>query len=310
MIGHCPDELEDAAILWLEAQLSRPALKRALGSQVLWHNSAFLKEASDEAITVINGYQNMMFPCDGIHLRYEDAVSAVLKIKKKAQQERMLYLLKKVSDTATLDSAAQKVKDHYTDVERKRKREPVKTPLPLGRQLSGAAEQPKATVYLLDQSMGLDRVGLFSDTVCIMAVEVACAVSYRTAATTLNDLTGLNLSHESVWRIVQNAGSWEQARVDTLVVAAKAERRAGTYETPVLYEEMDGVYLALQGKDRLEYGLGKEMKVSITYSGIYEDADGRLMGPLRSVYSDGAADRSGCQQAGQECLYPTASAVC
>ena len=31
MIGRCPDELEDAAILWLEAQLSRPALKRALG---------------------------------------------------------------------------------------------------------------------------------------------------------------------------------------------------------------------------------------------------------------------------------------
>lgn len=32
--------------------------------------------------------------------------------------------------------------------------------------LSGAAEQPRATVYLLDRSMGLDTVGLFSDTVC------------------------------------------------------------------------------------------------------------------------------------------------
>ena len=62
--------------------------------------------------------------------------------------------------------------------------------------------------------MGLDTVGLFSDTVCVMAVEAACAVSHRTAAATLNDLTGLSLSHESVWRIVQNAGSWEQARVD------------------------------------------------------------------------------------------------
>ena len=141
--------------------------------------------------------------------------------------------------------------------------------------LSGAAEQPRATVYLLDKSMGLDTVGLFSDTVCMMAVEAACAVSYRTAATTLNELTGLNLSHESVWRIVQNAGSWEQARVDTLAAAAKAERGAGTYETPVLYEEMDGVYLALQGKDRLEHGRGKEMKVSIAYSGICEDASGR-----------------------------------
>ena len=76
--------------------------------------------------------------------------------------------------------------------------------------LSGAAEQPRATVYLLDRSMGLDTVGLFSDTVCMMAVEAACAVSHRTAAATLNDLTGLSLSHESVWRIVQNAGSWPE----------------------------------------------------------------------------------------------------
>ena len=91
--------------------------------------------------------------------------------------------------------------------------------------LSGAAEQPRATVYLLDRSMGLDTVGLFSDTVCMMAVEAACAVSHRTAAATLNDL--------------------------------------------------NGVYLALQGKDRLEHGPSKEMKVSIAYSGIYEDASGR-----------------------------------
>jgi len=139
----------------------------------------------------------------------------------------------------------------------------------------GVESVPASTLYLLDKSMGLDSVGLFSDTVCMMAVEAACAVSYRTAAGTLNDLTGLNLSHESVWRIVQNAGAWEQTRVDGLAKAAKAESGAGIYETPVLYEEMDGVYLALQGKDRRENGPSKEMKVSIAYSGVHEDASGR-----------------------------------
>lgn len=134
---------------------------------------------------------------------------------------------------------------------------------------------PSTTLYLLDKSMDLDTVGLFSDTVCMMAVEAACAVSYRTAATTLNDLTGLDISHESVWRIAQNAGSWEQARVDGLAEATRAECGAGTYETPVLYEEMDGVYLVLQGKDRKEHGPSKEMKVAIAYSGIHEDASGR-----------------------------------
>ena len=69
--------------------------------------------------------------------------------------------------------------------------------------------------------------------------------------------------------------------MDTLAVAAKAERRAGTYETPVLYEEMADVYLALQGKDRLEHGPGKEMKVSIAYSGIYKDAAGGEVLPTK-----------------------------
>lgn len=134
---------------------------------------------------------------------------------------------------------------------------------------------PAKTLYLLDKSMGLDTVGFFSDTVCMMAAEAACAVSYRTAATTLNDLTGLNLSHESVWRIVQEMGHWALNRVDDLAAAAEAGHGAGVYETPVLYEEMDGVYLALQGKDREEYGSSKEMKVSIAYSGVYADASGR-----------------------------------
>ena len=62
---------------------------------------------------------------------------------------------------------------------------------------------------------------------------------------------------------------------ENLAAAAKAENGTGTYETLVLYEEMDGVYLALQGQDRKEYGSSKELKLSIAYSGIHEDANGR-----------------------------------
>ena len=107
-----------------------------------------------------------------------------------------------------------------------------------------------------------------------MEVKAACALSFRTVATTLNDLTGLNLSRKSIWRIVQSAGEWEQSRVEGLAAAVKAECGARAYETPVL---LDGVYLDLQGKGRLEYGPSKEMKVSIAYSGVYEDTSGRLL---------------------------------
>ena len=51
----------------------------------------------------------------------------------------------------------------------------------LEQQKEGASK----AVYLLDKSMGLDSVGLFSDTVCRMAAEAACAVSYRRASNAL-----------------------------------------------------------------------------------------------------------------------------
>lgn len=44
----------------------------------------------------------------------------VQKIKKETLREQMLYLLRKVSDAATWDSAVRKLKEHYKDVPDKR----------------------------------------------------------------------------------------------------------------------------------------------------------------------------------------------
>ena len=120
MAGRCPHELEDEAILRLEAQLKRPALKRALGKRTLEDNAALLKAASKQSVPIIKYYLNKIFPCSGTHLRYEDAVSVVQKIKKETLREQMLYLLRKVSDAATWDSAVRKLKEHYKDVPDKR----------------------------------------------------------------------------------------------------------------------------------------------------------------------------------------------
>ena len=116
MAGHCLREREDAAVLRLEVQLKRPALKRALGKRALEDNAALLKAASDQVAEVIHSYLSRMFPCSGTHLQYEDAVSVVQKIKKETLREQMLYLLRKVSDAATWDSASRKLNEHYTDV--------------------------------------------------------------------------------------------------------------------------------------------------------------------------------------------------
>ena len=63
MIKRCPHELEDAAILRLEVQLKRPALKRVLGKKALENNTALLKAASDQVAEVIHSYLSRMFPC-------------------------------------------------------------------------------------------------------------------------------------------------------------------------------------------------------------------------------------------------------
>lgn len=100
--------------------MKRPALKRALGKRTLEDNAALLKAASKQSVPIIKYYLNKIFPCSGTHLRYEDAVSVVQKIKKETLREQMLYLLRKVSDAATWDSAVRKLKEHYKDVPDKR----------------------------------------------------------------------------------------------------------------------------------------------------------------------------------------------
>ena len=120
MTGRCPERLDDLAILRLEAQLKRPSLKRALDKRAWESNDKILKAASGQAALVISSYLNRMFSCSGTHLRYEDAVSAIRKVKKEKRREPMLSLLRKVSDSATLDNAVQKLKSYDTDVNDKK----------------------------------------------------------------------------------------------------------------------------------------------------------------------------------------------
>ena len=75
---------------------------------------------TDFTIVEMDTFLNRMFPCNGTYLRYKDAVSAVQKVKQEERRESMLYLLKKVSDSATLDNAVQKLKSYDTDVNDKK----------------------------------------------------------------------------------------------------------------------------------------------------------------------------------------------
>lgn len=140
---------------------------------------------------------------------------------------------------------------------------------------TGESADKPTTVYLLDEAIGMSTIGHYSESVCQMAVESACETAYRHVAEFISEMTGLAISHQAAWNIVWKIGEQEQHRVEELAEDAEEQKGTGQYQTHVLYEEMDGVYLSLQGKDREINGPSKEMKVSIAYSGVSVDKNGR-----------------------------------
>ncbi len=67
--------------------------------------------------------------------------------------------------------------------------------------------------------------------------------------------------------ITQETGDRVRAREDVLVKKAQQNEGTGELESKILYEEADGIWLKLQGKDRKAYGSSKELKAATAYSG-------------------------------------------
>lgn len=92
-----------------------------MDKEALEDNPSLLKAASEHALPVISSYLTRIFPCTAPHLRYEDALYSVMEnVKEERLREQMLFLLRKTSDGAGLDTAAQKLREVYTDVNNKR----------------------------------------------------------------------------------------------------------------------------------------------------------------------------------------------
>ena len=75
-------------------------------------------------------------------------------------------------------------------------------------------------------------------------------MSYRNCAEKLSQTTGLSISHAAVWNVIQALGDKLVHDEKELVETGKKEDLRGSREVPVLFEEADGVWLNLQGKDR------------------------------------------------------------
>ena len=128
-------------------------------------------------------------------------------------------------------------------------------------------EGNNAYIYLLDQLLGFDTIGLISTNLAKRIVENASIASYRDAADNVTELSGQSISHGGVWNVVQALGQRVKKEETELAKLAEKNQLRGEREVPVLFEEADGVYINIQGKDRPKSGKKLEMKVAVAYEG-------------------------------------------
>lgn len=123
-------------------------------------------------------------------------------------------------------------------------------------------------VYLLDETLELDNIGLISTNMAELLVKGITELSYRECASKISEMTGQTISAMGVWNVIQALGEKVCEEEKVLVEEHKKGQIRGEKEVPVLFEEADGVYIKLQGKDRKEAKRDKaEIKIGIAYDG-------------------------------------------
>lgn len=130
-----------------------------------------------------------------------------------------------------------------------------------------------AAVYLLDEELGMDTVGLISTNLAEKIVEAATDVPFRKAASHVSNTTGQVISHAGAWNVIQAIGGKLKEEEALLVKEFQSEKTRGKKEIPILFEEMDGVWIKSQ-KNGGKKAPGMEVKIGTMYEG-WKDTAGK-----------------------------------
>ena len=121
-------------------------------------------------------------------------------------------------------------------------------------------------IYLLDQAMQMDKIGLISTN---LAEKIALTITespYRVTADMINETCGQYISPQGVWNLVQRLGERIDEEETYAVQQMNADQTEGSKSIPVLFEEMDGVWLHMQDEHHKKMKK-QEMKVFTMYEG-------------------------------------------
>ena len=123
-----------------------------------------------------------------------------------------------------------------------------------------------AFVYPLDQYLGMEKIGLMSENLTEKIADLATEATFRETADTITATTGCSVSAQGAWGVMQRIGE----RIDKEENHSVNQMNSGKYEgekiIPVLFEEMDGVWIRQQGEHHEKKPM-QEVKVATTYEG-------------------------------------------
>ena len=123
-----------------------------------------------------------------------------------------------------------------------------------------------AHVYLLDEAMHMEKIGLLSTNLAEKIAMIVTESPYRVTAETISETCGQSISHGGVWNLVQRLGERISKEEEYAVKQMESGQADGQREIPVLFEEMDGVWLCMHGKDHKKRKK-QELKVFTMYEG-------------------------------------------
>ena len=126
----------------------------------------------------------------------------------------------------------------------------------------------KANKFLLDEYLGMDTIGNVSINLVETILTNVAEVSFRKTAKNIKTMCNQEISPQGVWNVVQTVGEKINEIEERKIELNEKGILKGEKEVPVLFQEQDGAWLYIQGKDRPEgKSKKKEMKLAISYTG-------------------------------------------
>jgi len=124
----------------------------------------------------------------------------------------------------------------------------------------------KAYVHLLDEELSMGKIGLVSENLAEKIADLATEATYRETAASVSSATGTSVSAQGAWNIMQRIGERISREEEQDVTLMKAGKEKGVKAVPVLFEEMDGVWIRQQDQHHEKKPM-QEVKVATTYDG-------------------------------------------